>query len=97
MSPAYQGIVYGQPTEIQADVIKGNYTHKEVMEDQKVKVYGGKMEWMGETFLTCGTLLFHYLLLNDIKLLLSNIYYIIIIIIYDCYNLIHISVIIIII
>lgn len=41
-----------------ANVVKdgGNWTHFELDRDQKVKVYGGKMDWRGEIFITCGVL-----------------------------------------
>ncbi len=57
MGPTQHDLAYGEAVEIIANVNqKHNWTHSEVVEDQKVKIYGTeKMHWRGECFLAAGT------------------------------------------
>lgn len=61
MSPSYQELVYGYPKKVQVDILDGDAG---IRANETVKLYGGKMEWRGELFLTCGTSdISHYILL----------------------------------
>jgi len=57
MSPRYQEIVYGQPTEVFVNVMEGEGWGPKTPSENKtsVKVYGSeKMDWRGECFLMAG-------------------------------------------
>merc|ERR1712109_229143 len=57
MSPRYQDIVYGQPTEVFVNVMEGEGWGPKTPSENKtsVKVYGSdKMDWRGECFLMAG-------------------------------------------
>jgi len=59
MSPRYQDIVFGQPTEVYAQVMEGEGWGPKLPSVNKtsIKVYGGdKMDWRGECFLMAGVL-----------------------------------------
>jgi hypothetical protein len=59
MSPSYQGIVFGEPVEVFAQVMEGEGWGPKVPSVNKtlVKVYGGaKLDWRGECFLMAGVL-----------------------------------------
>ncbi len=55
MSPEYNALVYGENTKILTNTVSGGWGNTVVNANETVKVYGGKMKWRGEMFLTCGT------------------------------------------
>ncbi len=57
-SPEYHDLVFGSAKKIQTDVVGGDWQNPTREVNATVKVYGGKMEWRGEAFLTTGVLCF---------------------------------------
>ncbi len=55
MSPEYHTLVYGDKKSMSVEVVEKSWTSDEVEKEEKeVPLYGDKMEWRGEVFLTCG-------------------------------------------
>ncbi len=55
MSPEYHTLVYGDKRSMSVEVVEKSWTSDEVKKEEKeVPLYGDKMEWRGEVFLTCG-------------------------------------------
>ena len=62
MSPAYQNLAYGNPTQIVTTAVEGNAWegNLQVHQNKTLKIYtnDNKMTWQGEAFLTCGVVAF---------------------------------------
>lgn len=71
-SPTYHDLAWGEPKEIQTDILEGGWGPKTLVQNQTVKVFGSeKMKWRGECFLVAGVVAYAFSVLLGITSLPS--------------------------